>query len=74
LAGNADILISGARALDGDFVEGDDLARTAAEAILTAPASEDEPPGLMLGLAGRGYALLRQHHPAIPSVLALGGG
>ncbi len=72
LAGNADILLCGARVLDGDFAEGDDLARAAAEALLAAPAGEDEPPGLMLGLAGRGYALLRQHDPAIPSVLALG--
>jgi lantibiotic modifying enzyme len=72
LAGNADILLSGARSLQCDFGVGDALAEIAAETVQTASSDENEPPGLMLGMAGQGYALLRRHNPAIPSVLALG--
>lgn len=82
LAGNADILLEGARTLPGAPPAWQRLARSAAESgIARYPARSlawpcgpaGETPGLMLGLAGIGLFLLRLSDPTVPSVLAIGG-
>jgi lantibiotic modifying enzyme len=78
LAGNADVLLSGAEALPSLAPR----ARRLAEAVGVAGieryardhdwpcgAGGGETPGLMLGLAGIGHFFLRLHSPDIPSVL-----
>ncbi len=78
--GNADVLLYGDKALGNGL--GRDVALRNAEAISKqwSPRAGAEyegrhpamPNGLMLGIAGAGYFLLRLSHPDVPSVLTLG--
>ncbi|MDQ3849135.1 MAG: hypothetical protein M3296_00765, partial [Actinomycetota bacterium] len=81
LAGNAEILLEGARLLGDGASEGAELARAVADAGLerhvegTAPwpcgTLEGETTSLFLGLAGIGMFYLRLHDPTRPSVLLI---
>jgi lantibiotic biosynthesis protein len=83
LAGNADILMTGARAFPNDGSGWAQLAEEVAESgVIRYPrAGRDWPcgpgigrdPSLMLGISGVGYFLLRVADPSVPSVLALDG-
>jgi hypothetical protein len=77
LAGNADVLAAGSRAL-GDPAGSDVAAKVAAAGIRLYAAEEhrwpldplgSRAPGLMLGLSGVGHFYLRLYDPDIPSVL-----
>jgi type 2 lantibiotic biosynthesis protein LanM len=77
--GNLDLLLSAARAL-GDRELGDTASRLAAGILATVATggprcggnADQEIPGLLTGLAGIGYGLLRAADPeAVPSVLLL---
>jgi Lanthionine synthetase C-like protein/HopA1 effector protein family len=79
LAGNADVLATGARRLGGATADGAQVAINVAAAGVERHARVGhrwplEPlgsraPGLMLGLSGVGHFYLRLHDPEIPSVL-----
>ena len=80
LAGNADVLMEGARRLPGADRRLDELVReVASTGVERYPASGrrwpcgsvEETPALMLGLAGIGLFLLRLVDPSIPSVLTI---
>ncbi len=81
MAGVHDILLEiGVRRRDATLVQ---LARAASRERVAAAESgwclhperppHNDPPGLMDGLAGVGYGLLRQNTPSLPSVLDLSG-
>jgi hypothetical protein len=82
LLGNADILLYGWQVLGQEFRDGLALARTAAAARIAnlptsqrvKPCADIEPLGLMLGLAGVGYFLLRLCNPSIRSPLSFVSG
>jgi hypothetical protein len=76
--GNAEILAEGARALDlpelaeaaaNAMAEGCERFERAGRPWPVGPGGHVPDPGLMLGEAGIGHALLRMHDPSIPSVL-----
>lgn len=70
LPGNADVLISGHRVLGPTRTDDIRLAREVAGTITRRGGLDDiESPGLMLGLAGVGYFLLRLADADVPSVL-----
>ena len=77
--GNLDILLHAAQRVDaswwdeyGKVLAAETLEGIAARGCLCSSETSLAPPGLMVGLAGLGYGLLRMTHPErIPSVLVL---
>jgi hypothetical protein len=79
ISGNAEILLYGWQVLGQDFVEGLKIAHAVANARISnsrkgngsrlCREDDNEPLGLMLGLAGTGYFCLRLYNHSIRSVL-----
>lgn len=70
LSGNVEVLMYGEEILGPGCIDASSLARRVADAGIERSAA-NEAPGLMLGLAGIGYAYLRMCDPAVPSILLM---
>lgn len=73
-AGALDVLITAHRHVP-ELVDAEDLERLLQRLVRSAPprsgTRDCDAPGLLTGLSGMAYAVLRARHPTLPSVLAL---